>query len=122
MKKETRGGARPNAGRKRQGEEAKRTTVSFVCTPSEKEKLKELASLSGLSQSQFICKKLFSFDETATKEELLEQIQKMKCCGNCKYYKEVVTVNEEVGNDCGNFFNGCNNNPLTPYWRWELKD
>ena len=58
--KKTRGGARPNAGRKRQGEEAKRTTVSFVCTPSEKEKLKELASLSGLSKSQYICKKVFS--------------------------------------------------------------
>lgn len=47
-------------GRKRQGEEAKRTTVSFVCTPSEKKKLKELAENVGLSQSQFICKKIFS--------------------------------------------------------------
>ena len=47
-------------GRKRQGEEAKRTTVSFVCTPSEKIKLKELAENAGLSQSQFICKKIFS--------------------------------------------------------------
>lgn len=55
-----RGGARPNAGRKRQGEEAKEETVSFVCTPSEKKKLKELASNAGLSQSQFICKKIFS--------------------------------------------------------------
>ena len=54
------GGARPNAGRKRQGEEAKRTTVSFVCTPSEKIKLKELAENAGLSQSQFICRKIFS--------------------------------------------------------------
>lgn len=58
--KKTRGGSRPNAGRKRQGEEAKRTTVSFVCTPSEKIKLKELAENAGLSQSQFICRKIFS--------------------------------------------------------------
>lgn len=58
--KKTRGGARPNAGRKRQGEEAKRTVISFVCTPSEKQKLKALAESAGLSQSQFICKKIFN--------------------------------------------------------------
>jgi len=58
--KKTRGGYRPNAGRKRQGEEAKRTVISFVCTPSEKQKLKVLAESAGLSQSQFICKKIFN--------------------------------------------------------------
>jgi hypothetical protein len=46
-------------GRKKQGPEAKRETVSFVCTPSEKQLLKELAQNAGLSQSQFICKKIF---------------------------------------------------------------
>lgn len=46
-------------GRKKQGTEAKRETVSFVCTPSEKQLLKELAQNAGLSQSQFICKKIF---------------------------------------------------------------
>ena len=60
----TRGGARPNAGRKRQGEEAKRTTVSFVCTSSEKKMLKALALKSGLSQSQFICSRIFKGAES----------------------------------------------------------
>lgn len=60
MKKETRGGARPGAGRKRQGSESKTATVSFVCTESEKQKLREMSENSGLSQSQYICMKLFS--------------------------------------------------------------
>lgn len=57
---ETRGGAREGAGRKRQGEEVRRTTVSFSCTKSEKERLEKLAKDSGLSKSQYICKKIFN--------------------------------------------------------------
>ncbi len=53
------GGAREGAGRKRQGEEARRSTISFVCTESEKEDLKAQAKAAGLSQSQYICQKLF---------------------------------------------------------------
>ncbi len=56
---ETWGGAREGAGRKRQGEEARRSTISFVCTESEKEELKAQAKAAGLSQSQYICQKLF---------------------------------------------------------------
>lgn len=41
-------------GRKREGEEARRETVAFVCTPSQKEKLKEKAKEAGLSVSKYI--------------------------------------------------------------------
>ena len=46
-------------GRKRQGEEAKRTTVSFVCTPSEKIKLKELAEMPGFLNRKLSAKRFF---------------------------------------------------------------
>ena len=48
-----RGGAREGAGRKKK-EDAKRTTVSFVCSAEEKKLIDELVKKSGLSRSQFI--------------------------------------------------------------------
>ena len=63
--RKTRGGARPGAGRKRQGDEARTVTVSFICTPSQKEMLKNLSLKSGLSQSQFICSRIFEGTEGA---------------------------------------------------------
>lgn len=39
------------------------------------------------------------------------QIEKMKCCENCKRYKPCVTCNETIGNDCDYYSGGnvCNN-------------
>lgn len=59
MKSDNRGGKRLGAGRKRQGAEARRSTVAFACTESEKALLKKLAKDAGLSQSQYIIKKIF---------------------------------------------------------------
>ena len=41
-------------GRKAKGEEPKTTTMSIVCTASERSKIKELAKNSGLSISGFV--------------------------------------------------------------------
>ena len=43
--------------------------------------------------------------------ELEAQIEKMKCCENCKRYKPCVTCNETVGNNCDYYSGGnfCNN-------------
>ena len=54
--------------------------------------------------------------------ELKEQIAKMKCCENCKYYKPCVTVNETIGNECEDFYNGCNNSVIAPFGKWEIKE
>lgn len=54
-------------------------------------------------------------------EELEAQIEKMKCCENCKYNRPVTTVNETIGNNCEYFFNGCNNNSLLGLLNWELR-
>lgn len=48
-----RGGAREGAGRKKK-EDAKRITISIVCSPEEKKLIDELTEKSGLSRSQFI--------------------------------------------------------------------
>ena len=49
----SRGGAREGAGRKKK-ENAKRTTLSFVCSEEEKKLIDDLVKKSGLSRSQFI--------------------------------------------------------------------
>lgn len=54
--------------------------------------------------------------------ELEAQIEKMKCCENCKYYKPCVTVNETIGNECEDFYNGCNNSVIAPFGKWEIKE
>lgn len=54
--------------------------------------------------------------------ELEAQIEKMKCCGNCKHYKPVVTVNESISNMCEDYYYGCNNNIYEPFNKWELKE
>lgn len=54
-----RGGAREGAGRKRSGEEARRTTIAFCCTESEAKRLKEIVASKGVSVSAYICERLF---------------------------------------------------------------
>lgn len=61
MKKENRGGARKNAGRKQKEDGAKAVTVSFCCTPEQKEKLDKAVQDSGLSRSEYLAKKLSFF-------------------------------------------------------------
>lgn len=61
MKKENRGGARKNAGRKPKPEQGKAVTVSFCCTPEQKEKLDKAVQDSGLSRSEYLVKKLSFF-------------------------------------------------------------
>lgn len=53
--------------------------------------------------------------------ELKARNEKMKCCGNCKHYKPVVTVNESISNMCEDYYDGCNN-IYEPYNKWELKE
>ena len=67
LKKENRGGARKNAGRKQKEDGAKAVTVSFCCTPEQKEKLDKAVQDSGLSRSEYLVKKLSFFLEN-TKE------------------------------------------------------
>lgn len=67
LKKENRGGARKNAGRKQKEDGAKAVTVSFCCTPEQKEKLDKAVQDSGLSRSEYLVKKLSFFLDT--KEE-----------------------------------------------------
>lgn len=64
---EARGGARKNAGRKQKEDGAKAVTVSFCCTPEQKEKLDKAVQDSGLSRSEYLVKKLSFFLDT--KEE-----------------------------------------------------
>lgn len=66
-KKENRGGARKNAGRKQKEDGAKAVTVSFCCTLEQKEKLDKAVQNSGLSRSEYLVKKLSFFLDT--KEE-----------------------------------------------------
>ena len=58
-KKENRGGARKNAGRKQKEDGAKAVTVSFCCTPEQKKKLIEAVKASGMSRSAYITSCLF---------------------------------------------------------------
>ena len=67
MTKENRGGTRKNAGRKQKEDGAKAVTVSFCCTPEQKEKLDKAVQDSGLSRSEYLVKKLSFFLEN-TKE------------------------------------------------------
>lgn len=55
-----RGGARENAGRKQKDESGKAVTVSFCCSPEQKEQLQKNVAESGMKQSEYILKKLFS--------------------------------------------------------------
>ena len=58
-KKESRGGYRPGSGRKKKSKSGKAVTVSFSCSPEQKERLKEDVAESGMGQSEYILKKLF---------------------------------------------------------------
>lgn len=55
-----RGGARDNSGRKQKSDAGKAVTVSFSCSPEQKEALQSLVSESGLSQSEFILSKVLA--------------------------------------------------------------
>lgn len=57
--KETRGGYRPNSGRKRKDESGKAVTVSFCCSPAQKEQLQKAVAESGMKQSEYILSRLF---------------------------------------------------------------
>ena len=48
-------------------------------------------------------------------------IARMKCCENCKHYNPCVTVNETIGNQCKDYYNGCNNSVYEPFSKWEMK-
>ena len=52
------GGFRENSGRKPKVEGTKSTTLSFSCTLEQKELIKKSVKESGLSQSEWILKKL----------------------------------------------------------------
>lgn len=56
---ERRGGAREGSGRKAKSESGKAVTVSFSCSPEQKERLKEDVAESGMGQSEYILSKLF---------------------------------------------------------------
>lgn len=58
-KKETRGGKRPNAGRKQKDMSGKAVTVSFCCSPEQKERLQSDVAESGMKQSEYILSRLF---------------------------------------------------------------
>lgn len=49
-------------GRKPKGEEPKTTTMSIVCTASEKEMIKDLSRKCGLSISGFILAAIYKFE------------------------------------------------------------
>ena len=55
-----RGGAREGAGRKKK-DNAKRTTLSFVCSEEEKKIIDRWTKASGLSRSQFIMACIYHF-------------------------------------------------------------
>lgn len=56
--KKTRGGYRPNSGRKKKSESGKAVTVSFCCSPEQKEQLQKNVAESGMKQSEYILSKL----------------------------------------------------------------
>lgn len=59
IEKTSRGGARLNAGRKPKTTGSKVVTVSFCCTPEQKEKIAAAAAAAGLNKSDYILSKLF---------------------------------------------------------------
>ena len=61
-----RGGAREGAGRKKK-ENAKRITVSIVCSPEDKKLIDSLTENSGISRSQFILAAINYFYEKELK-------------------------------------------------------
>jgi hypothetical protein len=55
---EKRGGKRPGSGRKPKDASGKAVTVSFCCSPEQKDKLKAAVKESGMKQSEYILDKL----------------------------------------------------------------
>lgn len=54
-----RGGYRPGSGRKKKDESGKAVSVSFCCSPEQKEQLQKDVAESGMKQSEYIVSKLF---------------------------------------------------------------
>lgn len=54
----SRGGARKGAGRKTKDASGKAVTVSFSCSPEQKEQIKNDVIQSGMTQSEYILSKL----------------------------------------------------------------
>ena len=57
--KKQHGGAREGAGRKTKDNSGKAVTVSFSCSPEQKEQLQKDVIQSGKTQSEYILSKLF---------------------------------------------------------------
>lgn len=53
-----RGGYRQNSGRKPKSEKDKAVTVSFCCSPQQKEQIQKDVKQSGMKQSEYILSKL----------------------------------------------------------------
>lgn len=70
QEKKGRGGARPGAGRKSKGENAKRKTISISGTPAEIDELKQKASEAGMSVSLFILEELKKAYKEAIKKNI----------------------------------------------------
>ena len=62
-KKERRGGKRENSGRKLKDGSGKAVTVSFCCSPAERERLEADTVASGLSRTDYIKRRLFGAGE-----------------------------------------------------------
>ena len=59
-KKEKRGGYRPGSGRKQKDASGKVVTVSFCCSPEQREKIRMAVKKSGKNQSEFILSRIFA--------------------------------------------------------------
>lgn len=58
IKNSIRGGARKGAGRKTKDVSGKAVTISFSCSPEQKEQIKKDVIQSGMTQSEYILSKL----------------------------------------------------------------
>lgn len=59
-KKENMGGKRHGSGRKQKDESGKAVTVSFSCSPEQREKLRVAVKKSGKNQSEYILSRIFA--------------------------------------------------------------
>ena len=57
---EKRGGYRPGSGRKQKDASGKAVTVSFCCSPEQRDKLRVAVEKSGKNQSEYILSRIFA--------------------------------------------------------------
>ncbi|MCQ2053163.1 MAG: hypothetical protein MJZ03_04430 [archaeon] len=55
-------------------------------------------------------------------EELKSQIEKMKCCGNCKNCEINFTNDHGIKHGCKKLGRKCDDCILNNYYHWELKE